>query len=181
MGDGTRQRVLYATLCSALALAGLACDGVDSCLDRGGSFNFQVGACDLKHSQPGPSSPCLRDILGKWHVAGHKAPGISAASAEQADAWNGRHAVYGAHRAVFDNDACSNPQYVSQVLDTAQFTSEFGFPPEALGLPGADTCITEIGCPGEWVAPGAALIHSGNGLMTPWQGVFFELARDGGH
>lgn len=181
MGDRIRQRVRCAALCSALALTSLACGGVDSCLDRGGSFNFQVGVCDLKHSQPGPNSPCLRDILGKWHVAGHKAPGISAASAEQADVWNGRHAVYGAHRAVFDNEACSNPQYVSRVVGASEFANEFRVPPEVLGLPGADTCITEIGCPDTWAAPGAQLIHSSSGLMTLWQGVFFELERDGGH
>ncbi len=162
-----------------LVLASLACsDGPEACLEQGGSFNLQIGACDFAHAQPGPEAPCLRDIVGKWHVAEEVVPGAVPSSQNQG--WTGRRAVYTAHRAIFDNDACGQPSYVSRVVDAAAFEREFRVPPTALGLPDGATCVTDVGCPGEWVSPGSPLIHSSAGLLTNWQGVFMRLERDTG-
>jgi len=132
-------RAAIRILCGALAWANLACDGVAACLDRGGSFNHQIGQCDLERTQPGPASPCLHDILGRWRVADQRAPGISKVSAEEANGWTNRRATYRLHRVVFDNDLCGDPTYVSRVIAPAAFASEFHVEPADLGLPSADT------------------------------------------
>ena len=162
----------------ALALAGISCDAVDRCLDQGGSYNYQIAECDFERSQPGPKSPCLHRILGTWWVIGHQAPGISAMSTAEADAWIGKQATYQTARAAFDGEGCAQATYSSRLVDGAEFMNGFGIPAFALGLPESEICITEIGCPEHWLAPGSLLIHSSNTLFTIWDGVFFELQRD---
>ena len=163
---------------TALALASISCGPVDRCLDQGGSFNYQIGECDLRHSQPGPSTPCLHDILGAWRVVGHRAPGVGALSSEEAAAWLGKRATYELSRVSFDGESCPGTAYISKVVTSEQFTESFHVSPAALGLSTSELCITEIACPASWVAPGSVLVHSGGTLITAWDGIFFELERE---
>jgi hypothetical protein len=119
----------------------------------------------------------MADITGRWRVAGHQAPGISAMSPEESAAWLGKRAAYETARAEFDGETCSEPRYATYVTDADLFLTRFELRPEQLGVPGPGVCITEIGCPDEWVAPGSLLVHSGDALLTPWNGVFFTLER----
>ena len=64
------------------------------------------------------------------------------------------------------------------MIPSEQFSDEFRIHPKALGVPSEATCITEVKCPDEWIAPGSTLIHSRQSLYTIWDGVFFELRRD---
>lgn len=162
----------------ALAAGCIACGDVERCLDRGGSYNYQVGQCDFVRSQPGPGSPCLHDIIGVWRVSGHKAPGISAMSSAEADAWVGEHATYETSKVMFHSARCDRPSFASRVVSARSFVEQFRIPPEDLGLSTSGVCITTIGCPEEWTAPGSLLLHSPHALITLWDGVFFELERD---
>jgi hypothetical protein len=94
------------------------------------------------------------------------------------DAWIGKRGTYEVSRVAFNGDSCAEPTYSSRVVTPAQFTDSFRFPPSALHLPNSSVCITEVGCPQDWVAPGALLVHSSETLFTTWDGVFFELERE---
>jgi hypothetical protein len=168
---------VFAFVMTAAGFAFGQADQVDRCLDMGGSFNYQIGECDFERSQPGPQSPCLHNILGAWQIANHRAPGVSALSPEESAEWVGKGATYELDEATFDGEHCSQPSYSSVVLTSEQFTGRFHVTPTAVGLADSEVCVTEIGCPEEWVAPGSVLIHSGTTMVTMWDGVFFELER----
>jgi hypothetical protein len=99
-------------------------------------------------------------------------------STTEAEAWNGKRATYEATRAAFDGASCAQARYSSRLVPLADFVDGFRFSPSALGFPESEVCITEIGCPENWVAPGSLLLHSTNMLFTTWDGVFFELQRE---
>jgi hypothetical protein len=55
---GRADRILL-TLLAVASLLGCdprAAARVDSCLDRGGSYDYQLGECDLERSHPGPGA-----------------------------------------------------------------------------------------------------------------------------
>jgi hypothetical protein len=161
------------------AAACLSCGEVDTCLDRGGSYDYQLGRCDFSSSHVGPNAPCVKGILGTWKVEGYAAPG-AAISDEAAAAWMNRAARYDLSRAAFDASTCDEPDYSTDVVSAGEFMDGFRVPPSLVGLPDSSVCITEIRCSNgksNWMAPGSILVHSPPHLMTTWDGVFFVLAR----
>ena len=125
----------------------------------------------------GCAEPIPQHHLGNWRVKGHQAPGVSAMPADTAAAWVGRTAEYSNSRARFGTEECARPGYFSTTLAAGDFAAEFGVPAPALGLEAPVTMIT-VRCRGGWTVPGSRLLVRNPDLMlTPWDGVFFELQR----
>lgn len=156
----------------ALAFFTLACASAPQA-SQGGHDPERRVAAGAEHEDPCPPA-----TLGRWRVVGHRIPGLSALSEDQALAWHGKRAVFEMDYAVFDGERCDEPAYASRMMTPAQLGQLFRLPLSALDLPGAEICVTEIGCPEAWAAPGSFLIHAAERLLTTWDGVFFELARE---
>ena len=118
-------------------------------------------------------------FMGAWRVTGHRAPGVSAMSPEEAAAWIGRTAEYSGERARFGTEECATPEYVDGSLTAEQFAAEFGVTVTALELEAPVTTILAR-CRGDWTVPGNRLIVRGpDAMYAVWDGVFFELERGG--
>ena len=85
----------------------------------------------------GPSS-----LTGDWSVVGYAAPGISALSPEEADAWLGTKAYFRGNEAAFGDERCGDPTYTLSVLTEG----EFGSPPFIDGEFSVH-CGSPRGCP----------------------------------
>lgn len=119
------------------------------------------------------------DIYGDWEIVGHRAPGISAMSPEEAERWVGGKASYSDSMATFTDESCDSPSYRSSSVTKEHLFQEYRVNPEALGIESTRITIVEVLCKGEdWVAPGSVLVRKDqNTFFTPWDGVFFELER----
>ena len=176
------QRLRWVRLLAAVGgLLASGCGEIDACLDRGGSYDYQLERCDLQATHPGPDAPCVKAILDGWRVVGYSAPGSSAMSDAEASEWLGGRSTYSAELAQFEDYRCAEPTYESALWSSDDFIDRFRIPSTALGIEGARICVTEIRCgSSSWTAPGSLLLHSGEALITTWDGVFFTLARDEG-
>jgi hypothetical protein len=153
------------------------CDPVDSCLDRGGGYDYQFAACDMERAHPGPNSACLRDLAGNWVVVGHRAPGISAMSEADADSWNGSAVTLSRNAFTFRDRVCSTPAFATKEIPRPEFAETFRVSGEALGLADKQICVTEVSCAGGSPGPGSLLIHGRGELLALWDGVYFRLHR----
>lgn len=158
-------------------VAALGCDAVDSCLDRGGSYDYQFAACDMEHNHPGPNSACVRDLPGSWVVVGHRAPGVSAMSEADAEAWNGSTLTLSRNAFTFRDQVCTNPSFATKEIPSPEFTEAFRVSGEALDLAPKPICATEVSCTGGLASPGSLLIHGEDELLALWEGVYFTLRR----
>ena len=117
-------------------------------------------------------------FFGEWRVASFAAPGISALTSEQASSWIGTSATYGEALASFGDAQCTGPSYVRHTLSTADFFIHYHVAAAALGLVSEPIEIVEVKCDG--LSPGRGdrlIVRSADALLTPWDGVFFELGR----
>lgn len=126
------------------------------------------------------SSP---DPTGIWTVVGHHIPGISAMSDSEASTWHGRTLRLTATEAVSPGNHCDQPSYTTHSVAKDRFLgSEFNLPPGSLTPVASLERITvlEVSCAdGRWAAMGGRLIGiDADRVLAPWDGVFFELARD---
>jgi len=132
--------------------------------------------------QPAAPETAAFDPIGTWTVVGQYLPGVTAMTAEDAKAFDGRTVTFGAAEALSNDERCTAPKYPARSVDTEDFlAAEFNLPPESLKpLEGMHTVtIVEVACNGApWTAFGSLLIAVGaNRALTPWDGVFFELER----
>jgi hypothetical protein len=174
-GDAVATAIRLALFMSLVAA--LSCDPVDSCLDRGGSYDYQFATCDMERNHPGPNSACLRDIPGSWVVVGHRAPGVSAMSEAEAESWNGSTLVLSRNELTFRDQVCSNPSFTSREIPRPEFADTFRISGEALGLAPKPICATEVSCTAGSAGPGSLLIHGKGELLALWDGVYFRLRR----
>ncbi len=84
---------------------------------------------------------------------------------------------------VFDGNRCDQPAYGSRTVPTDSFlAAEYHLRPRSLTpLVSLDlTAVLEMSCGGAaWTTMGARLIEvAPDRALAPWDGVFFELARD---
>jgi hypothetical protein len=121
-------------------------------------------------------------VFGKWKVVNHVSPGISAMTEAQADKWIGKEALYEQTKATFETETCANARYTVKVVDADNYLLDgFKVDAKAIGIKPRKLQIIEVTCgSSDWIAPGSLLIvKSKDRLVTFWDGVFFELAREG--
>jgi hypothetical protein len=123
------------------------------------------------------------DLLGVWTVVGHHVPGISAMSDADAAAWHGGTVRLTATVAVSPGNHCAEPTYATRTVARDRLlATEFNLPPGSLTAMASleDITLLEVSCGGvRWAAMGGLLLGiDADHALTPWDGVFFELARD---
>ena len=125
----------------------------------------------------GSDSPA--GYLGRWQVIGYEMPGFHALSAEEAQALLGTQASFSAVEARFGDRGCRPPAYVEREVELPDFGSEYRVDPSLLDL-SDPVRVVEVGCAAAWSGAGSVLVLRADGsLLTPWEGVFFELVRSG--
>lgn len=123
------------------------------------------------------------DLTRIWTVVGHSIPGISAMSDAEATAWHGHTLRLTATLAISGGNHCDEPTYSTRTVEKDGFLgSGHNLPPGSLtpldSLP--RLTLLEVSCGGNpWAAMGGRLIWiDADRALAPWDGVFFELARD---
>jgi heat shock protein HslJ/uncharacterized membrane protein len=122
-------------------------------------------------------------LMGIWTVVGHTMPGVAALSEQQARARLGESLRLTRGVAASDGQRCEAPQYAGRTERAQEFLgSQYRITPDAL-KPVArrqQLRIMQVSCGGSgWSALGGTLIElDRDRALAPWDGVFFELARD---
>ena len=135
-------------------------------------------ACGGARDEPAPL-----DLEGVWTVVGHHAAGVAGMSQVDAEDWSGQTVRLTPASAVSGGTRCDAPRYAPHLVTRDSFlAAEYKLPADALrraGLPERMT-VLEVSCGGvPWTAMGGRLIGIGaDRALAPWDGVFFELARD---
>jgi heat shock protein HslJ len=129
------------------------------------------------------TAAALPALTGIWTVVAHYSPGTSAMSDDQARARYGETVRLTAGAAISTGNRCSEPQYSARTESAeAYLASKFKLPPDGLKPLAGHTQIRlmEVSCGGAlWPALGARLLQiDRDRALAPWDGVFFELARD---
>jgi heat shock protein HslJ/uncharacterized membrane protein len=122
-------------------------------------------------------------LTGLWTIVGHHLPGVSAMTGEEAGRRHGETIRLLDHGAVSASDRCAEPRYSTRQAPAAGYLAEqFRLAPGSLAPLAArnQVRIQETSCDGSpWPALGATLIEvDRDRALAPWDGVFFELARD---
>jgi len=123
-------------------------------------------------------------LAGIWTVVDHHyAPGISALTAEEASARYGESIRLTSRSARAPGTECREPHYeTSQVPVAAYLASAFNMTPERLPpLAGHNQMrVMEVSCgTADWTELGGLMLEvDRDRALAPWDGVFFELARD---
>lgn len=132
--------------------------------------------------RPAPAAS-TSSLMGIWTVVGHYNPGVSAMSSEQAEAHYGESLRLTARSAVAPGSRCSDPNYVPDRVAPAEYLStKYKLAPDSLKLLAAKRQmeVMEVHCERSlWPALGGSLLEvDRDRALAPWDGVFFELARD---
>lgn len=125
-----------------------------------------------------PPSP-----TGIWTIVGHHLIGTSALNDDQARARYGESVRLTANAATSAGQRCDVPRYSTRRVPTNSWlASEYKLLPRSLEALAASPQLTlqEVSCGGTlWAALGGRLIEiDPERALSPWDGVFFELARD---
>jgi heat shock protein HslJ/uncharacterized membrane protein len=131
-------------------------------------------------SAPAASSSAL---AGLWTIVGHHLPGVSALTNDQARARYGETLRLTDQAAISAGDRCAEPRFATREAPAAEYLAEqFRLAPGSLAPLAArrQLRILEVSCGGApWPALGATLLElDRDRALAPWNGVFFELARD---
>ncbi|MCS4308584.1 hypothetical protein M2404_002941 [Rheinheimera pacifica] len=115
---------------------------------------------------------------GQWQVTEAKFPGVSAMGMEDAKAWFGTKATYTDTKVSFAEAVCDKPQFTLTTLTEGEFYALYRARFEQLEITTEATEVLTVGCPSDWLAPGAVLIKvTNNKAYTVWDGVFFKLDK----
>ena len=131
-------------------------------------------------ARPAPRAP---DLTGLWTVVTHHMPGISALSNDEAKARYGETVRLTATEAFSAGERCDAPTYATRAVRAEEYlATEFKVPPGGLAPLAShdEVYLMEVSCGGEpWTGFGGLLLTIDvNRALSPWEGVFFELARD---
>jgi len=134
----------------------------------------------LTRAVPAAETPALTGI---WTVVGHHLPGTSALSDDEAKGRYGETVRLTANSAISPGAHCREPRYATRRVPARPYlASEFKLPPGSLKPLAAREQIhlMEVSCGGApWTGLGARLFEiNADRALAPWDGVFFELARD---
>jgi hypothetical protein len=132
---------------------------------------------NLRRALARPRAACQALVPSTWVVRGHGAPGVSAMSAGEANAWNGAVLTIGRDRMAFRDDVCASPTFTAKEMTRAEFAEEFRVSADALGLAPGPICVTNVACVDDTPMPGSLLVHGRGELLLLWDGVWFRAAR----
>lgn len=143
-----------------------------------------AGCADRQGREPPASSLAPAETgLEIWTVVGYHLPGTGAMDSAAAHRWLGRSVRFEVPEAYGYSDHCDLPRYALQPVATDSFlAAEYHLPPGALpplrGM--VATTVLDISCNGvPWTAFGGRLIEiDSNRALAPWDGTWFEVARD---
>jgi hypothetical protein len=166
---------------TVIAVALLAVAGCGNRDEAGKPRESQQPAAAVSQAEPVPAF----DPIGTWTVTGYSTPGISAMTEGEAQAHDGQTVQFAAAEALSNGERCAAPKYPARAVDTEDFlAAEFNLPPESLKpVAGKDSVtVVEVSCDGApWTAFGSLVIAiDADHVVTPWDGVFFELERTSG-
>jgi hypothetical protein len=117
--------------------------------------------------------------IGAWRIVSYRFVGVSALSPGEAGAWIGRLVLYAHAMAGLPPDTCAAPGYASSVVNVADVAADYHMRLRELGFPRARVQLIEVRCDNGWRGPGGRVYVLGaNRLVTVWDGVFFDMARD---
>ena len=138
------------------------------------------GACGDAGDQPADAP---FDLTGSWTVVGHHLPGVSAMTEAEASAWRGRTVRLTQAGAASGESHCKSAVYATRMVPRDSLLSaEYRLTADRLSRAGLAERVTvlDVLCAGTpWPAVGGRLIGIGaDRALAPWDGVFFELARD---
>ena len=122
------------------------------------------------------STACHELASTTWVVTGHTAPGVSAMSDAEADAWNGSVLALGHDRVTFRDSVCAKPTFETRQLTHTEFVSAYRVSGDALKLPAGAICVTDVSCADDRLMPGTLLVHGDGELLLLWDGVWFRAA-----
>jgi len=131
-------------------------------------------------SAPAVETPTMTGI---WTVVGHSMPGVAAMNDEQAKARHGESLRLTRTTAAFAGQRCDAPRYAARAEPTAEYLAgEYKLAPDSLKplARRSQLRVMQVSCGGSpWNSLGATLIEvDRDRALAPWDGVFFELARD---
>lgn len=146
-------------------------------------------------AMPAPATPAANSItratpagdgalVGLWTVVGHHhSPGISALTDEEARRRHGETIRLTARSVTVPGNECREPHFAtSQVPVAAYLASAFNIQPSRLPpLAGHNQMrVMEVSCgAADWTELGGLMLEvDRDRALAPWDGVFFELARD---
>ena len=122
-------------------------------------------------------------LMGIWTVVGHSIPGVASLSDERAKGRYGESLRLTRQVAASNGQRCEAPRYSGRTAQSEELLgTEFRIAPDSL-KPIArreQLRIMQVSCDGSrWGALGEMLIEvDRDRALAPWDGVFFELARD---
>ena len=122
------------------------------------------------------STACPELAATTWVVTGHTAPGVSAMSDAEADAWNGSVLALGRDRVTFRDGVCAKPTFDTRQLTHTEFVAAYRVSGDALRLAPGAICVTDVSCAGEKLMPGTLLVHGDGELLLLWDGVWFRAS-----
>lgn len=181
-GSRLRGSLSSSTLVACLGLL-LACQDPDGPVVHESqlipTLEHSVAEVDDRAAESEAHSDVIGRLIGEWSTVGHSCPGICAMSNEEADSWIGLKATLTEVGVVFGDDSCRDATYESRRVSRLDFYRSSRFDLEQLGILQPDVEEVTVSCAGEgWIAPGSLfLIKDEETLITPWDGVYFELAR----
>lgn len=142
----------------------------------------QVEVLRIRRAGGADSPQAAGAFGGVWTVVAHHLPGVSAMDGAQARAWQGRTLRLDADEASFGNSRCESPQYSPRQSAVGALLADYRLGPDALKMLAGRTQveILDITCGGAaWTGAGNRVIAiDAQRALVPWDGVFFELARD---
>ena len=141
-----------------------------------------AAAAPAQGIRPAPAAS-TSSLMGIWTIVGHYSPGMSAMSNEQARSHYGQSLRLTARSAVAPGSRCSDPSYVPDRVAPAEYlATKYKLAPDSLQLLAAkrQMQVMEVHCDRSlWSALGGSLLEvDRDRALAPWDGVFFELARD---
>jgi heat shock protein HslJ/uncharacterized membrane protein len=129
------------------------------------------------------AAPEAPSLMGIWTVVGHSTPGASALDDDEARSRYGESLRLMRRIAASGGTRCETPRYQARTEGAQQYlASEYRITPNSLEpvMRRDQLRIMQVTCNGApWSALGGRLIElDRDRALAPWDGVFFELARD---
>ncbi|GEK47551.1 hypothetical protein HPA02_18340 [Bisbaumannia pacifica] len=123
-------------------------------------------------------------LMGEWRVVGHEAPGISALSEAQAEAWLGARLRINEAWMALGETFCEGMSHEAESRPVDELLAGYRLGDESLPpLDGREVVVEHrLGCDDRpWSTLGGTLLWlDETRLLAPWEGVFFVLERDDG-
>ncbi len=132
---------------------------------------------NLKRALARPPAACEAPVPAAWVVTGHTAPGVSAMSEGEANAWNGAVLTLARDRVTFRDDVCARPTFTTKHLTRAEFAIEFRVSADALELSPGAICVTDVSCIDDTPMESSLFVHGRDELLILRDGVWFRAAR----